>query len=177
MVMLASGFFAWLSGAEHRVQIIFVALAASALVLGAWAFAWAWVRVRRAENRSRLTSEMLQRGMNPAEIARVLLAYELTSPESIKAEAEEAESADVRLIKALSSESYDGEDIQRILAAARGDGALTDERVGVVREMAKAWAEADDIIRALETGQPPAAAPIPPPAAKRGRGEGQPSCA
>lgn len=156
--MLASGFFDWFSGTDKVVQIAFVGLAASTVALVAWAFAWAWVRVRRAENRSRLTSEMLQRGMPPGEIARVLLAYELTSPEAVAADEDAAESAEVRMIKAMSAESYDGGDIQRVLAAARAAGGPDEQIVGVVREMAKAWADADDIVLALESRERGAAA-------------------
>ena len=167
--MLAHGFFEWFSGTDGGLQVVFIALAASTVVIIAWAIAWAWVRVRRADIRSRLTTDMLQRGMNPAEIGRVLLAYELTTPEAIASEEDASATPDVRMIKAMSAQDYEGEDIQRVLTAARTLGGINEQQVGIVREMANAWAGTDDIIHALES---------PTNTAKnRGCGGPQPSCA
>ncbi|MBL8878576.1 MAG: hypothetical protein JNG88_05595 [Phycisphaerales bacterium] len=159
--MLLAEFMNWLTTLDGGVIKLGLILLAGVLVIGAWIIAATWERARQSEQRTRLVQTMVQRGMSAEQIARVLFAGQLA------AEAEDAEKQDesdgqavyedesagreVRLVKALTSWSYDSEDVQRILAAARVDGKIDAATFDIARTLAESWAETDSIVSVLES--------------------------
>jgi len=94
------------------------------------------------ENEDRLKSLMIQRGMSAAEIERVLSARGARTDF-----AQVAEDGEARIVRALSDNGYESEEIERILRAARP----TDGRVPpVVGQLVEALADDQTSSSAIE---------------------------
>lgn len=135
-----------------------------------------WRRVRLAELEATLKQQMLERGMVPDEIERVLRA----SPE--EAGAESALAALARrssngtaegnapgrsvlgkavLVEKMVENGYEAKDIERVLRAFGDDdsaaGSGFAEKIALVEKMVENGYEGEDIARVLETFPSPAA--------------------
>lgn len=151
--MLAQSVLEWVQGLNNDVLIIAASITASTLILIAWAIAWAWRSVRIAEQRTALTALLLQRGLSADEIERILRAG-LLAPVNMKPEMTESSDPEVQLVQRLSALSYDGDDIQRILAAAQANPPIDDGAVRMVEAMAAQWTDADEIANVLKHRKP-----------------------
>lgn len=158
--MLLAGFMEWLTKLDGGVIKLGVIVLAGALVLSAWFIAAAWERVNKSQQRTRLIQTMLQRGLSSEQIARVLFAGQIVEGErdelsnNLREDGEyESESAarEVKLVKTLTSWSYDSEDVQRILSAARIDGKIDAATFDIAVTLAESWAETDSIVGVLES--------------------------
>jgi hypothetical protein len=164
--MLAEGFFSWLSTWDDGVTRVALIVGGATIVLAAWAIASAWKSIRCSEHQTRLTALMLERGMKSDEIERLLragplLAMAMADPKSGESGAHDPE---VRIVNALAGQSYEGDDVEKVLSAARDSGPIDDATVGIVKAMAESWADADDIAKILRNRRPRGAAtagPIP----------------
>lgn len=148
--MLATGFFEWISGVEPiKVGVFFVVPIAASIVGVAWAIANAWKGVRRSEHQTRLTALMLERGLKSEEIERLLKAGTVfVNSDPICTRPGESD-PEVRVVNALSAQSYDGDDIEKVLGAARLNGEIDESAVAIVKTLAENWADADDIVKVL----------------------------
>lgn len=144
--MLATSVLEFLGGlSTGKLFILGAALFASVATV-----AYYWYRAQASGHRARTTAQMLQRGFTAEQIESVLRA---------QAEADADESDDgpvpadpeVRLVKFLSDNSYDGNDVDRIMRAVRARGAIDLKTVEMVEALAKNWTEADDIERILQS--------------------------
>lgn len=135
---------------------IIAAIGGAVLVAVCWILAVCWRSVRRSEYRAQLTAMMLQRGMSAEDIARVLQAGVPEQSDNASANAD----PEVALVKELSEQGYRGDDVERILSAARQhglDGTTTD----IIRTLAKNWVSAGEIERVVRArGQAGRPAPI-----------------
>lgn len=156
--MLAAGLIDYLFGQTERLAIV-LSLLAVLSGLAIWLYSRAWQRVRLSADRARIVSDMLQRGHNAEEIARVLLAADL--PLGSIPEERASESPEVRTVKTLSDNCYESGDIQRILAAANARGGVDERTAEVIITLAGSWAATDAIIATLESRRRPEAAPAP----------------
>lgn len=148
--MLASGFFDWISGMDPvKIGIFFVTPICLSMVGVAWAFASAWKSIRRSEHQTRLSALMLERNLKPDEIERLLKAG-ATFIESDPICTKPGESdPEVRIVNVLSEQSYDGDDIKEVLAAAQMNGQIDESAVAMVKTLAENWAKAEDIAQVL----------------------------
>src|SRR5262245_54444608 len=112
--MLATGLFDWLGKLDVDVITIVCITGAAVVIFGF--VAQAWRRVREYENRAALVGMMIQRGMSVADIERVMQAC--VDPE----DEEEEVKPDVRIITLMKENEYEGNDIERVLDAARIGG-------------------------------------------------------
>lgn len=135
--------FEWLSKLDDGVIKIGFLAAGAALVLMTWAIASAWRAVRVSDHRTRLTAMMLERSMPAEEIRRVLLS----SPDEAAAAA--SGDPEVRVVKHLTDNHYEADDVEKVLAALRECGEIDESAVQVVAALAESWSEADDIANVL----------------------------
>jgi hypothetical protein len=166
-VMLAEGLFSWLTSWNDGVLKMAILIGGIAIVLSVWAIASAWKSIRCSEHQTRLTALMLERGMKPDEIERLLRAGPILA--MAIAENKSADLADndpeVRIVNALAGQSYEGDDVEKVLSAARESGPIDEPTVGIVKAMAESWADADDIAKVLRNRRPRGAgSPSPVPA-------------
>src|SRR5262245_40180914 len=165
--MLADGLFSWLTGSDTLgVARIAVIVSGIVIVLSTWAIASAWKSIRCSEHQTRLTALMVERGMKPDEIERLLRAGPILAAALSDAKSTDIAASDpeVRLVNALTGQSYDGDDVEKVLSAARDSGPIDEPTVGIVKAMAESWAEADDIAKVLRNRRPrgaPSASPVP----------------
>ena len=150
--MMATTVWEWLSKLDDDVYQIAVIILAVALVGIAWAAAWAWRSVRRSEHRVRLTALLVERGYPRTEI-ELLLHAALGAHVDAGESAEAAADPEVQLVKALGEQSYDGNDTEKVLSAARIDGRIDPSTLAIVKTMAENWVGADEIVRVLESRQ------------------------
>lgn len=146
---------------EQTMAIIVMTLifCTGALIAVSATVAHYWQKARTSELRRRMVAQMVERGMSGDEITRVLLAADISAEDAAEsAAASKAASPkspepapEVTLVKVLSDNSYDGDDIQRILAAAQIRGQVDAVAVGMVRELAGNWVDADNIVAVLES--------------------------
>jgi SOS response regulatory protein OraA/RecX len=140
-----------------------------------------WRRAREAqleagqlENEAKLKALMLQQGMPPEEIERVLASgsgalsrkrgetqlEELMIENGIPADqiarvlkARKGEVSDVdaeaQVVETLVKNDYKAEHIEKVLAGARSHGKINDDAVRLVKIMAENWMKAEDIERVL----------------------------
>src|SRR5262245_54497725 len=138
--MLAEGLFSFLTGPDSS-GIIRTALIVSGivLVLGIWAVASAWKSIRCSEHQTRLTALMVERGMKPDEIERLLRAGPILAMAMAEAKSGDTAATDpeVRIVNALTGQSYEGDDIEKVLSAARDSGPMDESTVGIVKAMAE----------------------------------------
>lgn len=148
--MLATGFFEWVSNVPPVILgLFFVLPIAGAIVGGAFAIANAWKAIRRSEHQTRLTALMLERGLKTDEIERLLKAgtvFVESEPASTKPGESDPE---VQIVNALSAQSYDGDDIEKVLVAARQNGDIDPSTVAIVKTLTENWTDADDIAKVL----------------------------
>lgn len=158
--MLLADFMKWLSGLDGGVIKLAVIILGMSMVVATWIAVAAWERVRHSEQRTRLMHAMLQRGMSSEQIARVLFAGQIAAEannneaDSTDGECEyenESTAREVRLVKALTAWSYDPDDVQRILSAARIDGEIDAATFDIAKTLAESWAETDSIVKVLES--------------------------
>lgn len=151
-MMLIAGVSEWLTSLDKSTLRLVVLAALGAVVIVAWSGLTAWRRVRESAHRAAVTSELVRRGMSADEIVRVLLAAQLS------AEAEGAGSAEddpeILLVKHLTDNHYEGQDVQRILDAAREEGAIDDSLVALVKTLASSWADTESIIGVIRGREP-----------------------
>lgn len=155
--MLAEGLFSWLGGSGSMdVVRIAVIVGGVVLIVAAWAFASAWKSIRCSEHQTRLTALMLERGMKPDEIERLLRAGPILAMAiaANKQSGPAENDPEVRLVNALTEQSYDGDDVEKVLSAARESGPIDEPTVGIVQAMAESWAEAEDIAKVLRNRRP-----------------------
>lgn len=153
--MILAAFWEWLTSLDRGVIVVGLLVGAGVILAVTAIVAGAWQRIRQSAERARLVREMLERGMSAEQIARVLLASQLADGE----EGEEDDDAlvgaesslEVRLVKVLSSNHYDADDVNRILSAARVNGQVDETNYCIVKPLAESWAEADHIVEILET--------------------------
>lgn len=148
--MLASGIVEWLGNLDDSVLKLGLLLSFGAVAVGFWAFATAWRRIRLAEQRAVLITQMLQRGMSGEQIARVLLAAEF-EPAGKSEDEDETGSNDpeVQIVQHLSANYYEGEDVEKVLAAARVGDTIDPTVVRIVKTLAENWADTDNIVSVL----------------------------
>lgn len=140
-----------------------------------------WRRTREAqfeagqlENEAKLKALMLQQGMPPDEIERVLASgsgslgrrrgegqlEELMIEQGIPADQIErvlrakksggaSPDAEALVVETLVKNDYNAEHIEKVLAGARSHGKINDDTVRLVKVMAENWMKADDIERVL----------------------------
>jgi hypothetical protein len=119
------------------------------LIALGWLFAAAWKSIRRSEHQTRLTALMLEKGLKSEEIERLLNAgaeFVASEPGCTKPGESDPE---VRIVNAMSAQSYDGDDIQTVLAAARVNGVIDESAVAMVKTLSDNWAGAEDIAKVL----------------------------
>lgn len=112
------------------------------------------LRAQAAETEARLKALMVQRGMSAEEIERILS----TGPARQEFEAEENLDPEGRIVSVLASNGYDGDDIERVLRAARRDGKVPLAAARTVETLANNWTEGKDIERVLLSDAPKHAA-------------------
>ena len=157
--MLAENF---LSGESGVIKVALI-MSAIVLVLSSWALASAWKSIRCSEHQTRLTALMVERGMKSDEIERLLRAGPLLALAIADAKPGEPGAGDpeVRIVNAMAGQSYEGDDVEKVLSAARESGPIDEPTVGIVKAMAESWAEAEDIAKILRNRRPRGAAPMP----------------
>lgn len=158
--MLLAEYLDWLTTLDRGVLKLGLILLAGVMVVAAWFIVAAWERVRQSEQRTRLMQSMLQRGMSAEQIARVLFAGQVAaeaddastdkSDDSHEYE-DESDAREVKLVKTLTSWSYEPGDVQRILSAARIDGKIDAATFDIAKTLAESWAETDSIVHVLES--------------------------
>lgn len=104
------------------------------------------LQAQAADNEARLKGLMLQRGMNAAEIERLLSAGN-NSKLDIAAGAQGTPES--RMVEILASNGYGGKDIERVLKAAREVG-IDSGAVKTVETLASNWAKSEDIERIVK---------------------------
>lgn len=133
-------------------------LAILALLLGAgvfvvWIVSSAWRRAAQTEQRARLAGLLVQRGLPTAEIERVLRAAQMTNvctdPDEEGVDA--AADPETQLVQILASNHYGGNDIRKIIEAARRGGGVSPALVARVRALAAQWEDASGIVSMLES--------------------------
>ncbi len=117
------------------------------------AIARAWRRVRETESRTALVGMMLQRGMSAADIERIMSTC-LDREGEDGAEVEN-QKPDVRIIALMKENEYEGDDIERILDAARTNGVIDADTVKVIETLVEQGAEAEEIEGILDARRPP----------------------
>lgn len=141
---------------NNGVLQLIVVFAGVILPIAIYFIVHAWTKVRQSEQRAQLVHSMLQRGFSSEQIARVLIASQLLAEESEKkpSDVDEARSdPEVRAVKTLTAWSYEADDVQRILAAARVNGRLDEPTYAIIKTLAESWAETESIISVLESRQ------------------------
>lgn len=152
----------WFSGLDDgTVKVLFI-FAAMAFVAVVWVISTAWRRARESDNRAQLTAMLIQRGMSADEIEKVLRAGVGSAEESDAAQKSDEPDDEVRLIKQLADLSYDGGDVEKILAAARVNGRLDAPTARIVEGLANNWMDADDIVRVLRARPSLSGGPLDP---------------
>lgn len=147
-----------------------IGLAATVLGIVGWIIttvAGQWRRVRVAEIEASLKQQMLERGLDPAEIEQVLCASKKGGREPGAAFDGTSESAKACSVKALTDHEYDGAAIERVLRAfgRHADRTTVEDRDGtngiealsralaaklsIVQNMAAGGQSGEDIERAL----------------------------
>jgi hypothetical protein len=162
--MLADGLISWLTGLDNSVLRTALIVGGIAIVLSSWAIASAWKSIRCSEHQTRLTALMLERGMKTDEIERLLRAGPILAMAGAESGESGSSDPEVRIVNALAGQSYEGDDVEKVLSAARDSGPIDESTFGIVKAMAESWAEADDIAKVLRNRRPrgnPPAAPIP----------------
>ncbi|MCG3126647.1 MAG: hypothetical protein CHACPFDD_01498 [Phycisphaerae bacterium] len=154
--MFVIGVVEWLAQLDKSTLRLVILAALGALVVIVWVVAVAWRRVRESASRASVTAELIRRGMSADEIVRVLLAAQLA--EEAEGGSGAADDPEVLLVKHLTDNHYEGEDVQRILDAAREEGGIDDRLVALVKTMASSWVDTESIIGVI-----------------RGRGAGKPT--
>lgn len=141
----------WLASlGSDNIRILIVSIAVIAVV-GSIVAGVAWATVRTSEHRARLAALLLDRGFKPNEIELVLRAVQ-RKPDgdtSLTDEPVTPDEAEVRMVKALTGQSYEAVDVQKVLSAARESGPMDAATVKLVESLAAGWYEADDMAKLL----------------------------
>lgn len=153
----------WVSGPNGYINTALI-VSGIVLVLGSWAFASAWKAIRCSEHQTRLTALMVERGMKPDEIERLLRAGPILAMAIAEAKPGDPAASDpeVRIVNVLAGQSYDGDDVEKVLSAARDSGPIDEPTVGIVKAMAESWADADDIAKILRNRRARGVSPASP---------------
>ena len=101
----------WFSSLDEAVQFFLILGFATTVITCCALVMSAWNKTRRNDNSSRLTSQMLERGMSAAEVAQVLLAAKIANDENTEGDAD----PEVALVKHLSNRLYSANDVKIIL--------------------------------------------------------------
>lgn len=175
--MLAQSPTEWITIAERVLQVVggFAGSAAFAYFMGMIllglpgpaAIARAWSKQRRSRERMDLVRDMLSRGMSADEIASVLTAAkldavdpdELASSDQLVKLRKQIEVGEIELESGLARalacapKRYTGDEIHRVVAAARRDkDHLDEEKVYIAIELASKQYEAAEIVTVLTGG-------------------------
>ncbi|MFO0839029.1 MAG: hypothetical protein U1D55_10935 [Phycisphaerae bacterium] len=149
--MLALGnFFDWLSGLERWSLVLLTLSTAAVITLIGLGLAHAWRKVRESQHRADVTAIMLQRGMSSMEIARVLLAMQDQHDDE-----ETPDDPEAAIAKLLLDSYYSGDDVTRVLAAARETGPIDTATITLVGQLTENWASTDSIVGVLRGRQKP----------------------
>jgi hypothetical protein len=149
--MLAESWLDVVKGLDEDVvvpAVMFICLGLAGIV---WAIALAWRAVKQSEQRAQLTAMMLERGLKPDEIERILLAA--AAKPGAAADPPDPD-PEVAIVKHLTDNDYDGDDVQKVLGAVRQFHPIDDATVRLVKTMAENWAEADDIASVIRNRRP-----------------------
>lgn len=153
--MLATSALDWFSSLNDSTVRLGLVVGAGALVAIIVAIATAWAVIRKSEHRTRLTAMMLERGLKPEEIERILVSgfgdAEKASERLLDANTPDPE---VKVVTHLSNCSYDGDDIQKILVAARAAGGIDQGAIDMIKVMANNWTDAEEIAKVLLNRRP-----------------------
>lgn len=141
----------WFAELDDSVQVFAVAAAGAVLCVIAGLLIQAWRRVKQSEQRTHLIGQLLARGLTADEITRVLTAADLAERRSCEDEsgARSTNDPEVRIVKALTDQSYSGDDVNKVLAAARVNGRIDPAVVEIVKSLAESWADANNIVAVL----------------------------
>ncbi len=142
--MLALGAWDWLGGLNESNLKLIVLLLAGVVAFCVWVVTHAWRRVRTARHRAEVAALALQRGMSAQDVTRIVLALQLEEDDDDTPISDEA-----ALIKPLTDACYNGDDVRRILAAARDSGEIDAAAIELVKALASNWSETDVIVEAL----------------------------
>jgi hypothetical protein len=167
--MLATNILDWYASLDGDIQITLTACATMTIMLSVGIIAFAWYRLRNKRLRADLVQQMLQRGMSSDEIVKVLFAAQVAEEAAKEGTTDEPEAM---VVKHLTNNFYDGDDIERIIKAARGDGTIDETEIKIIKTMASNWKTAAEIVKVLEARGGTCCAPEPSPA-----GQKQPGCA
>lgn len=152
MLIGQSAWLGWFAELDDSVQVFAVAAAGAVVCIIAGLLIQAWRRVKQSEQRTQLIGQLLARGLSADEITRVLSAADLAERRACEQEAASRPASDpeVRIVKALTDQSYSGDDINRVLAAARVGGRIDPAVVEIVKSLAESWTDASNIVTVLE---------------------------
>lgn len=138
--MFAPAVFNGMNAGVLIVAIIFFSI----MVVGVTCFiARAWSRVRTSEDRTALLGMMLQRGMSAADIERVMNSSTGTGDIGDTG-------PDVGIVTLMKEYEYKGEDIERVLDAARTNGRIDSAALKIVETLVEQGAKVGEIEGILE---------------------------
>lgn len=130
--------------------IVIFLFAATAVTLISIFVAHYWSKVRLAEMEATLKQDMIQRGMAPDEIERVL---KMGQHGAAAAEVVHGSALSPAVIGAkMAGHSYDSEDIDAVMRALQEHGPLTAADLKVVAQMVDSWADSNavaSVVRAM----------------------------
>lgn len=139
---------------DSKEVLVLTVLGGTAIVFIVGIIARTIQKSAQSDHRTRLAALLVQRGLPTTEIERILRAAAAKGDEAIVEASDEPE---VQLVKILTDNSYDGDDVKIVLDAARENGAIDASTVAMVKTMSENWIEAKEIaeiIRKRRTRDP-----------------------
>lgn len=135
-----------------EMSIVKITILAAAVVCAAGVGFSAWRRIRQSEHRTRLTAMMLERGMTPEQIEKVIAAGQIGQDPApaVGAPSDPCADPEVRVIEHLTEWDYEADDVQKIVDTVRRHGQFDEVTVRIVETLASNWEDADAIVRLLE---------------------------
>jgi hypothetical protein len=130
---------------EGVLIVASVALAATMIAMTA-IVARAWRRVRQTDARSGLAALMLQRGMPASDIERILMACSQS--------VEKAVDAETHIIELMKENDYSGDDVERVLDAARKNGTIEAATLKLIESLVEQGVEGREIENLLDARAP-----------------------
>ncbi len=127
---------------DSKEVLVLTVLGGTAIVLIVGIIARTIQKSAQSDHRTRLAALLVQRGLPTTEIERILRAAAAKGDEAIVEASDEPE---VQLVKILTDNSYDGDDVKIVLDAARENGAIDASTVAMVKTMSENWIEAKEI--------------------------------
>lgn len=125
---------------------VMIVMGACVLVAITALIAHALQRAAQSDHRTRLAALLVQRGLPTAEIERILRAAQSKGDD---AEAVASDDPEVQLVKILTGNHYDGDDVQLILEAARANGPIDAPTIAIAKAMSESWIEAKEIAEVI----------------------------